>query len=66
MQPPDARNFIGMDTFEREAQHRLNPFGPARPPRSQIPPDERRGLQRLWSKLLALLGRTPADDAPDA
>lgn len=65
MQPPDARMFVGMDTIEREAQHRLNPFGPARPPQSQIPPNERRGARRLWSKLLALLGRKPQDDTPE-
>lgn len=64
MKVPDARNFIAMDTYEGEAQRRLNPFGPARPPRSQTPPNERRGIRRLWSKLLTLLGRAPADDTP--
>lgn len=47
----------GMSTFEQEAQMRLNPYGPARPPLSQRPP--RGSARRLWSKLRAVLTRTP-------
>ncbi len=42
-------------TFEAEAQHRLNPYGPARPPTGQEPPTRWQRIKRFWSRLRALL-----------
>lgn len=54
-QIPDARRMVGMDTFEQEAQRRLNPYGPARPSDPSEPPTRERGMRRLWLRLRGLL-----------
>ncbi len=52
---PDARTMNGMDTYQREAEIRLNPFGSARPPQSQRPDDEPRTLRERMSLFLTKL-----------
>lgn len=61
---PDARRMVGQQTFEQEAQRRLNPYGPAQPPLSQEPPTGRQRMRPLWSRLRALGSpkRKPSDD----
>lgn len=61
-QIPDARRLVGMDTFEQEAERRLNPYGPARPPTGQEPPTLRQRLKQLWSRLFGF-GRAKDDNA---
>ena len=52
---PDARTMNGMDTYEKEAEIRLNPYGPARPPESQRPDDEPANWRERLSLLMAKL-----------
>lgn len=51
-----------MNTFEQEAQRRLNPYGPARPPTGQEPPTLWQRIKQFWSRLFAS-GRAKDDNA---
>lgn len=60
MQLPDERFILGQDTFEKEAQIRLDPFDQGRQDDQYDPDDpryERNWFKRFWAKLRARLGR---------
>ena len=51
--------------FEAETLHRLNPYGPARPPTGQEPPTLWERMRQFWSRLRArwTQGRNGGDGA---
>jgi hypothetical protein len=53
MYPPDQRQRMGLDTYEKDAQMRLHPFSPGRD--DQYDPDdlrlERNWFKRFWARL---------------
>lgn len=60
MQFPDRRQLIGQDTFEKEAQIRLDPFDQGRQDDQHDPDDpryERNWFKRFWARLRGRLGR---------
>jgi hypothetical protein len=61
-QIPDARRIVGMDTYEGEAQRRLNPYGPVRPSDPSERPTPRERLRLLWQRVRTLLGRKQGED----
>lgn len=55
----DARGLIGQQTWEKEAQIRLDPYDPGR--QEQTDPDDPRSqrswFRRFWTQLRAVFGR---------
>jgi len=54
MMPQDQRLLIGQETFEREAQIRLDPFDQGRQDDQDDPDDprlERNWFKRFWTRL---------------
>lgn len=59
-QHPEERFILGQDTFEKEAQIRLDPFDQGRQDGQYDPDDpryERHWFKRFWARLRGRLGR---------